>query len=84
MTNLSRETYIRNVLNGKVVKEAPPTEFYELIREIRMIGHNINQILKFANIKGLLDVPKLRRELNNLRSTEKMLWATFSNDEMED
>ena len=83
-TALSREGYIRNVLNGKVVKEAPTAEFYQLIREMRSIGNNLNQILKIANSRGLLDVPKMRKGLQELRNTEKMLWSTFSNEELEE
>ena len=47
------------ILNGAVVKEAPPAELPLLIREVRRVGYNIDQLLKRANSIGLLDVPQL-------------------------
>ncbi len=76
-TNFSREAFIRNVLNECAIKEAPPAEYYELIRELRRVGSNLNQILKLANAKGLLDVPKLRKDLEQIRTTEQMLYDAF-------
>lgn len=46
---LSREGYCRRVLNGAVVKEHPPAEVPLLIREVRRVGCNIDQLLKCAN-----------------------------------
>lgn len=76
-TEFSREGFCRAVLNNVVVKEAPPAEFYDLIREVRRTGTNINQVLKKANAAGLLDVPMLRKALDDNAKTEKMLWETF-------
>ena len=77
-TNLSRETFIRRLLNGAEIKEAPPAEYYDLIREIRRVGSNINQILSLANARGFLDTPQLRKALEQNHAVEKMLWDTFS------
>lgn len=78
-THFSREAFIRNLLNDCTIKEAPPAEYYDLIRELRRVGSNLNQILKLANSKGLLDVPKLRKDLEQIRATEQMLYDTFYN-----
>ena len=43
---LSREGYCRRILNGAEVKEAPPADVPLLIREVRRVGYNIDQILK--------------------------------------
>ena len=74
---LSRESFCRQVLNGTEIKQAPPTEYYTLIAEVRKIGININQILKKANSIGLLDVPMIRKALEDNHSTEDMLWKAF-------
>ena len=76
-TNFSREAFVRCVLNDCAIKEAPPAEYYELIRELRKVGSNLNQILKLANTKGLLDVLQLRKDLEQIRETEQMLYDTF-------
>ena len=70
---LSREGYCRRILNGAEVKEAPPAEVPLLIREVRRVGYNIDQILKRANSIGLLDVPQLRKALEDNRTVEKLI-----------
>lgn len=77
-TNFSREGFIRHSANSVVVKEAPSADFSMLIREVRRVGSNIDQLLKTANAKGLLDVPQLRRSLEQNRAVEEMLWDTFT------
>jgi len=67
----------KKILNDCAIKEAPPAEYYDLIRELRKVGSNLNQILKLANAKGLLDVPKIRKDLAQIRATEQMLYDTF-------
>lgn len=76
-TGMSREGYCRAALNGAVVREAPPVEYYALIRELKRIGGNIDQILKIANSRGLLDVPTLRKALENNRAVEKSIREAF-------
>lgn len=69
--------FIRNTVSGMEIEEAPPAEYYDMIRELRRVGSNINQVLKKANAAGLLDVPMLRKALDDYKKTEKMLWDTF-------
>ena len=69
--------FIRHAVSGMEIKEAPPAEYYDMIRELRRVGSNINQVLKKANAAGLLDVPMLRKALDDYKKTEKMLWDTF-------
>ena len=75
---LSREGYCRRILNGAEVKEAPPAELPLLIREVRRVGYNIDQLLKRANSIGLLDVPQLRKALEDNRAVEKMIVDTYT------
>lgn len=41
---LPKETYLRQLINGYQPKEMPPLEYFEIIRQLTMIGSNINQI----------------------------------------
>ena len=75
---LSREGYCRRILNGAEVKEAPPADVPMLIREVRRVGYNIDQILKRANSIGLLDVPQLRKALEDNRAVEKLIVDTYT------
>ena len=75
---LSREGYCRRILNGAEVKAAPPADVPMLIREVRRVGYNIDQILKLANAKGLLDVPQLRKDVSDLRTVEKLIVDAYT------
>ena len=77
-SGFSREGFSRRILNGVVVKEAPPAEVPLLIREVRRVGYNIDQLLKRANSIGLLDVPQLRKALEDNRAVEKMIVDTYT------
>jgi hypothetical protein len=75
---LSREGYCRRVLNGSEVKQAPPVDVPVLIREVRRVGSNIEQVLKLANAKGLLDVPQIRKALEENRAADKLIVETYA------
>ena len=73
----SRETFCREILNDSTVNEAPHPDFYGLMREVKRVGSNIDQLLKLAYSKGFMDAPAIRKALEELNTTEKMLWDTF-------
>jgi len=74
-SGLSQEAFLRKVLNGYQVKEFPPMEFRELIRQICAIGNSLNQIAAKANSLHMLDADKYqqnyRQLLNILLSIQK-------------
>lgn len=74
---ISREVFCREVLLGAEIKTAPPASYFTLISEVRRTGSNINQVLKKANTLGLLDVPMIRKALEDNHATEDMLWRAF-------
>ena len=70
---LTTGAVVRMAVAGQVIREAPSADVPELIREVRRVGHNIDQILKIANSKGLLEVPDLRKALEENRAVEKLI-----------
>lgn len=54
-THLSREAYIRAVLDDTVPVELPPVSYVDLLKELNRIGNNINQIATVANALGVLN-----------------------------
>jgi len=70
---LTTGAFVRMAVAGQVIREAPSADVPELIREVRRVGHNIDQILKIANSKGLLEVPDLRKALEENRAVEKLI-----------
>jgi len=77
-TNYSREGFSRAVLNGVEVKEAPSADTLLLLRELKRVGYNLDQLLKRANAIGLLDVPQLRKALESNLAVEKLIVDTYT------
>lgn len=76
--HLSNGGFVRHVVSGAEIKEAPSADFYALMREVKRVGSNLDQLLKLAYSKGLLDVPAIRKSLGEIHDTEQMLWDTFN------
>ena len=72
-TNLNKGRLIRLLLEGYVPPSAPPVDYKKLIREVRAVGNNINQILFYVNENEILNVPDLNTELKKLREVEKFI-----------
>ena len=77
-TQMSRESFCRNILNGAEVKEAPSVDVLTLIRETRRVGYNIEQLLRIANAKGLVDVPQLRKALEQNCEVERLIMDSYT------
>lgn len=77
----SREAFIRAVLNGCTVKEAPPADYFAILSKISRESANLNQLLLVARTKGFLDTPKIERLIEEVRSTNQMLWDAFTEKE---
>ena len=73
----SREAFIRKAIEGVQIKELPPADLYKLIWEIRRVGNNIDQILMIANTKGILNIPDLRKAIDDLREVEKLIVSQY-------
>ena len=65
-TGMSREAYARSVLKGFAPVQLPPTDYYELIREVRAVGNNMHQIAYKANSLNLLDAPMYKQKADIL------------------
>lgn len=48
MCGMSRDKFIRMVLNDYQPKEVPPLEYFNLIRALNANGNNLNQMTKLA------------------------------------
>ena len=54
---LSQSSYIRNLINGYKPKEQPTEEIFEMLKQLRGIAINLNQIARKANALDFIDVP---------------------------
>lgn len=57
-SGLSREAYLRHLINGVVPREAPPTDYFSMMRELHGIGNNLNQIAQKAHTLNVMDVQR--------------------------
>ena len=66
-TGLSRESFIRSLIGGIVLKPLPKKEMLEIIGQLRRIGNNINQISASANRSGHIDSELFKENYNALQ-----------------
>lgn len=57
-SGLSREAYLRHLINGSVPREAPPPDYYSMMRELYRIGNSLNQVSQKAHTLNVIDVQK--------------------------
>ena len=54
-SHLSVAAYLRQLISGVVPKEAPPPDFFSMMRELHYIGNNLNQIAMKAHALNAID-----------------------------
>ena len=59
---LSKSAFFRKMLKDEPVKELPPMDFYDVLKELRQINNNINQIAAKANSIGFIDHGQYRKD----------------------
>ena len=57
-SGLSREGYLRQIMNGYIPTEAPPPDYFSMMSELRHIGISLNQVAKKAHTLNVLDVKR--------------------------
>ena len=62
-SGLSREAYLRHLVNGLVPQDAPPPAYYDFMRELHRIGGNLNQIAQKAHVLGVIDERRYDEEM---------------------
>ena len=63
-TGLSREEYIRTLISGYVPAPRISDDVKEIIKQLRMIGNNLNQIAVIGYKTGTIDILKSELEKN--------------------
>ena len=57
-SGLSRESYLRHLINGSVPRDAPQPDYYSMMRELYRIGNALNQIAHKAHTLNVIDVQR--------------------------
>lgn len=72
-SGLSREAYLRQLINGLVPKNAPPPDYYSMMRELHQIGNNLNQIAQKAHVLNVIDVQRYDQEVRKFRQVVEQI-----------
>ena len=67
-SGLSREAYLRHLVNGFIPKEMPPADYYSFMRELHAIGNNLNQIAQKAHVLQVMDGQRYDEEVRKLEA----------------
>lgn len=79
-TSQSREAVLRDLISGLTVKEKPPVEFGEILRELRYIGSNVNQMTATLHAHGFANVPQIEKVAKQLESIENRLIGFYTKE----
>lgn len=70
---LSREAFLRTLLEGCQVRPRPPDSYKDLARELAYIGNNINQIAHTANSSGRLSQAQAQQAAALMRQVWRLV-----------
>ena len=74
-SGLSREAYLRHLVNGLEPQDAPPPDYYAMMQELHGIGNNLNQIAAKAHTLNALDVQRYDENCRKLDDAVKTITA---------
>lgn len=72
-SGLSREAFIRAVLKGETIKERPPMDLIDVLRNLQQINNNMNQIAVKANAMKFIDTAAYWENVRYLQKTVGLL-----------
>ena len=76
-TGLRLSEYARRMLMGETIVEAPPADLNILIREIKRVGSNLNQLIKKLNVLGVAHPLELDRCAQDLHEVINLIYETY-------
>lgn len=72
-SGLSREAYLRHLINGVVPQAAPPLDYFSMMKELHAIGNNLNQIAQKAHVLSVMDVRRYDENMRLFKETVKTI-----------
>lgn len=66
-TGLSRESYVRSLINGYIPATRPSGDFQKVLHFLRITSNNLNQIAMIANKNGNINADEYAQEVRNLK-----------------
>ena len=72
-SGLSREAYLRQLINGLVPRDAPSPDYYAMMRELYHIGNNMNQIAQKAHAMSFIDTKRYDEGVAEFKSAVRKI-----------
>lgn len=66
IANMNASELIRSLIMGYEPQAKPPIEFYEMIKQLRKLGSNLNQIAMKAHGLGFIDELAYKKEVEKI------------------
>ena len=77
IAGLNLSDYYRRSLLGEKIVASPPVDFTIMIREIKRVGSNLNQLNHKLNVFGIAHPLEIERNSNDIREVIRMLYRTY-------
>ena len=75
-SRLSREAYLRHLINGSIPREAPPPDYYTMMRELYRIGNSLNQVAQKAHTLNVIDIQRYDSSVRQFEAAVKQITDT--------
>ena len=67
-SGLSREVYLRHLINGVIPRDAPPPDYYTMMRELYRIGDTLDRLERKAPVLSILDAQQCSSAVQEVRT----------------
>ena len=74
-SSLSREAYLRHLIGGSIPRDAPPADYYAMMRELYHIGNSLNQVAQKAHVMNVIDVQRYDAAVRTFETAVKEITA---------
>ena len=72
-SGISQEAYVRQTITGKTPRDAPPPDYYSMMRELHKIGNNLNQIAQKAHTLNVIDVQRYDSDMRKFDEAVRLI-----------
>ena len=72
-SRLSREAYLRHLISGSIPRDAPPPDYFSMMRELYRVGNNLNQIAHKAHVLNVIDVQRYDAAVREFETAVKKI-----------
>lgn len=72
-SGLSREAYLRQLIKGVVPRDAPPPDYYSMMKELYRIGNSLTRIAGNAHMQNAAEAQRYDRDLQEFREAVRKI-----------